>query len=294
MPFIAMGSICCIVIASFLGLCVGQVRQDVPLDQQLFFSTVRIHSSNESSSTSGSGFIFQHNSNNYIVTCRHVLSSATISTFFFTESINDAPRLFSGDKERRECSAVLSNLQSVVLYHPDSLVDVAIISLKYVLQSHLVRCSNKGGKPYFIPIPDSLIPTENEAKLLNFIQPILFIGYPTGLFDVRTNLPLARHGFTASPYILDWHDKSQFIIDASVFPGSSGSPVFVLEQGSYYAGNTMTVGKTRILFLGMLSAAYIPPIVVNQTTFINLGIAAKPKLILETLSFRNGNKKDEL
>ena len=55
---------------------------------------------------------------------------------------------------------------------------------------------------------------------------VIFVGYPQGLYDPVNYLPIIRRGFIASVPDIDFNGKGQIVIDAQVFPGSSGSPVF--------------------------------------------------------------------
>ena len=57
-------------------------------------------------------------------------------------------------------------------------------------------------------------------------EEIVFIGYPSGLRDEHNSTPLIRRGITASPIWNDFGNDPIFLIDAGVYPGSSGSPVF--------------------------------------------------------------------
>lgn len=56
---------------------------------------------------------------------------------------------------------------------------------------------------------------------------VIFAGYPAGYYDKFNNLPVIRTGSIASVPNLDFNGKGHILIDAQVFPGSSGSPVFV-------------------------------------------------------------------
>ena len=88
------------------------------------------------------------------------------------------------------------------------------------------------------------------------------------------------------------HTK-HILLDMACFPGSSGSPVFIMNQGSYATPSGITVGN-RIYLLGILfggpqytaqgilSFANVPNIpkpIVNIPT--NLGVAIKSSEILE-------------
>ncbi len=65
-------------------------------------------------------------------------------------------------------------------------------------------------------------------------EKIIFIGYPAGFYDKTNFLPVVRTGTISSIPSVDFNGKAQILIDAQVFPGSSGSPVFVPYQGKYH------------------------------------------------------------
>ena len=82
------------------------------------------------------------------------------------------------------------------------------------------------------------------------------IGYPNGLWDEANNLPLYRNGVLASNYKFDWNDQAVFIVDLSVFPGSSGSPIFLLDEKGYKTKNGTVLGRTRLKLLGIVYAVF--------------------------------------
>lgn len=107
--------------------------------------------------------------------------------------------------------------------HPEVSIDVA--------------CINVSNAYSVLPVGMRSIELEKFIDFkLDFIlagQRIMFIGYPKGFFDTVNFLPVARTGFIASIPGVDFEGKKQLLIDAQVFPGSSGSPVFI-EIGSTY------------------------------------------------------------
>lgn len=87
---------------------------------------------------------------------------------------------------------------------------------------------------------------------MTVVEPVVMIGYPSGLWDKANNLPLTRSGLTGSHPLLDWDHRRQFVVDLACFPGSSGSPVFLYESMMFKSGpNAFSVG-TRIVLLGVL------------------------------------------
>ena len=121
--------------------------------------------------------------------------------------------------------------------HPEQSVDVACINV-----------SNIYG---LVPVGMKSIELE---KFIDFDlgtilagQKIIFVGYPKGFFDDVNFLPVARSGFVASIPAVDFRNKKQLLIDAQVFPGSSGSPVFIEVNGNYKLLGIVTEVPIRAL-----------------------------------------------
>ena len=64
-------------------------------------------------------------------------------------------------------------------------------------------------------------------------------------------IPVIRQGITATPIWNNFKGDKVFLIDAGVFPGSSGSPVFIYNRGTYPTRDGIAVGS-RIKFVGIL------------------------------------------
>ena len=81
------------------------------------------------------------------------------------------------------------------------------------------------------------------------------IGYPNGIWDSVNNMPIFRKGTTATNPLIDYNGKKEIMIDIAAFPGSSGAPVLIFNEGGYRdkKGN-MYWGNSRIILLGVLYA----------------------------------------
>jgi hypothetical protein len=120
----------------------------------------------------------------------------------------------------------------------------------------------------------------------------VFIGYPNALYDKTNFTPIARRGYTATPVALDYCGTPSFLVDASVFPGSSGSPVFIYQEG-YRQGNSYMLGATRLLFVGVVASVQVqhdvgqiitgslPKIAFNQ--ILDLGLVFNWRAVIETV-----------
>lgn len=136
-----------------------------------------------------------------------------------------------------------------VFHHPDPEVDLCGIPLAWPMSLARERLLRK---PYVAGVPPEIIATEEQLASLRALEPVTMFGYPQGLWDSTHNLPLARRGMTASPPNVDFDGKPTFYVDLACFPGSSGSPVYVLDEGSYTNRAGQLVLMNRILLLGVL------------------------------------------
>jgi len=88
------------------------------------------------------------------------------------------------------------------------------------------------------------------------IEDIVFLWYPNDIGDDINNLPVTRRGITATPFAVDFCGEKQFLIDASVFPGSSGSPVFIYKSESYSTRSGGLVVGSQLDIVGIVSPVF--------------------------------------
>jgi len=222
-----------------------------------------------------------------LITNRHVLSPPGVGDAQLVQiitpgaSLNDQTIPDFGQKS----IAVAQSPKFVA--HPDTTVDVAVMSIHGLplLGTH---------QPFIKTIPVDMLINEPVLAQLDAIEQVTFIGYPNALHDTVNMTPIARRGWTATPISLDYDGQPKFLIDASVFPGSSGSPVLVVNTGGYTPRTGGLVMAGRIILLGIVSAVYqqaakgelvpalnLPKVTVHQA--MNLGIVYKARSILEAI-----------
>jgi hypothetical protein len=260
--------------------------------EQLLFSTVRIEADKASITEAGTSFIFsyEHDSKQYLflVTNKHVVNGAKIGRFFFTLTHDGQnPRI----GERFDIQ--VQDFQNAWVGHPDPSIDIAAMPLVPVLD----HIQQQGKQAFFRPIPHTLVPGNEQLADLDALEEVVFVGYPSGMFDAKNLMPILRRGTTATPPYLDYDGRKVFLVDASVFPGSSGSPVLICNQGSYSTKQGIAIG-TRVLFLGVIAQVVIreeegkivivaapsslTPIV-RTRQMIDLGIVYKSTTVIETV-----------
>lgn len=210
--------------------------------EQMLFSTVRLVASNNSTGT-GFFFNFAFNDNKIvpvIITNKHVVNNnqkEEVKFFLHTKS-GDAP-----DDEKINISFTTD-----WHFHPDQ--DLCFCFVAPLFQ----QIKNQKQKEIFhIPITENLIWDNTKLEELSAIEDVVMVGYPSGLWDQKNNLPLFRKGITSSHPATDFNNKNVGAVDMACFPGSSGSPIFVLNENGYTdkKGNSYLGGK-RLIFLGVL------------------------------------------
>jgi hypothetical protein len=262
--------------------------------EQLLFTTTRIETTRKDGSISvGTGSIVHYKVQNKgdifsLVTNKHVIKDTTEGNLLFNLTDKKVPLL--GERY----GVHISDFQNAWFGHSQEDIDVAVMPFSPVVNQLL----QNGNYIYFKTISTSLIPTEEQTGLIDAIEDIIFIGYPNNIYDRTNLLPIVRKGTTATPFLIDYEGKPAFLIDASIFPGSSGSPVFLCNTGSYsQKGGGMVIGN-RIFFLGIVSSVFtiqesnkiemvdvptgIQPIV-KTSQMVDLGLVYKSRVVVEVI-----------
>jgi hypothetical protein len=242
---------------------------NLSISEQLAYNTVRI----STDVGTGTGFIYRFAVNDSgvhvpaIVTNKHVIEDAEEGEFLLTLASDEGEPL---DTEHFSCKFDGFNKRWVL--HPTADVDLCAMPIAPILSA----MEKEGKKPFYIPIDGALIPSFGELEEFKLVEDILMVGYPNGLWDEVNNMPLFRRGISASHPKLDWNGRKEMLIDAACFPGSSGSPVFLFNEGGYVdkQGNT-NLGGTRFKLLGVL---YAGPqhTVEGEIEIVNVPIVDKP------------------
>jgi len=219
------------------------------ITEELMFVTARLESvvGNKVIGT-GTGFFYNHNVKSepgkhipLLVTNKHVVQGA------------DKVRLLMHKAKKEENSFTVNGYYTVDLLgswqeHPDGL-DLVAYSIAGVLR----EVEEKQDSVYKINIVGKIIPTSADEEDFSAVEDILMIGYPNGLWDSTNNLPIFRKGITATHPAVDFRGAPEFVIDAACFPGSSGSPVFLVNQGAFASKSSKSLKLgTRFFFLGVL------------------------------------------
>lgn len=172
--------------------------------------------------------------------------------------------------------------------HPDSDVDVTALPINDFRQ--------REPNIYYRSVGVGQILTDEQTPEMDAVEEVWMVGYPDGIHDTVNNLPVVRRGITATPFAVDYEGGPRFLIDASVFPGSSGSPVYLYDRLGMRLDENGVLnfgGPPRFFFLGILGAGYVrersglalavPTSAQVAAEMIDLGIVHKARTVVETI-----------
>jgi S1-C subfamily serine protease len=261
------------------------------ITKKLLFNTIRVDTVlDDGSEGSGTAFVVSHaharGTYTFIVTNRHLVDGVRRGGLVFTQKQNGQPAF--GHRFQLN----IEDFPHAWFMHPDPQVDLAIIPMRPLEQA----ARDQGVELYYHVIDSRLAPDAATTRALDALEEILFVGYPSGVWDQVNLMPILRRGTTATPMALDFEGRAEFLIDAAVYPGSSGSPVFVYQPDTQRPGQS--AGK-KFLFAGVVAAVFfreeanhlVPmPVPANNhgmvmgSEMIDLGLVIKSQAVIEVIN----------
>jgi hypothetical protein len=250
----------------------------ITLSEQLLFSTVRIEvRTKDGLSGTGTGFFFQFQVAEgqilpLIVTNKHVIEGSESGSFFLHESnTKDGKPAPSG----RFFGVRFDNFEKKWIRHPKEDVDLCAMPFAPIG----AQANAQGKNVFMISLGQDVIWTDESLSNLSAVEEVVMIGYPIGLWDEQNNLPIIRRGITATHPAIDFQGKSEGVVDIAAFPGSSGSPVLLLnESGIYHDKKRGNIVGHRSVFLGVL---YAGPIWTSEGEVVIREIPTKKQVLAQ-------------
>jgi len=180
-----------------------------------------------------------------VVTNKHVINGAVKGSFCLTLKGDNGEPLIG-----KHLKIEFDNFEAQCIKHPEEDVDLAVFLAGPILN----QAKQQGKEFFFTTLDEGIVPPEEFYEQISSMEDVVMIGYPNGIWDSKHNLPLIRKGITSTHPKYDFNGKPEFLIDAACFPGSSGSPVFLANLGTYFDKKGNTNVGTRLGLLGVLYA----------------------------------------
>lgn len=139
--------------------------------------------------------------------------------------------------------------------HPDPQVDVVAIKIDD-LQIKLVT-ENTGRKIIGgIQLSNSNMPSPQQPTI-EATTDVVICSYPHGFYDKENKFPIIKSGIISSSWGANFNGSPHFLVDAKLFPGSSGG--LVISKPADVAminGHLMHSKEKQYVFLGIYSGEY--------------------------------------
>ena len=179
-------------------------------------------------------------------------------------------------------------------FHPNDNFDIAVINITESVIKHNIKGSW---------LPYSLFATKDILKKENISigDEVFFLGYPDSIYDPRNIFPILRigiistiptEGYSFNERLRKLHGLPEtidgFLIDAHVFPGSSGSLVILKPQIATVTSQGTIFDRTKKnpYLLGIISGSLpIFDTVLESGQRIGIGIVYSADAIKETIEY---------
>lgn len=227
----------------------------------------------------GTSFLFGYDGLNCLITAKHVIFTKDGQ---LKKDVVAAVNKVGGGMNLIPLHTLVDTHKIGWSFHDDPEVDLAVIPIAIDTKQDDVK-----------KMPMTLFETFDN---ISEGDEVFFLGFPLGIVSpIRVN-PIVRGGIIASK-----RDNKTFLIDANVFPGNSGSPVFLRPTPFIFTPKGITIGKVRDpKFLGIISSyiPYIDKAISPQTGRVRvtfeensaLGVVYSTRYIEEMLSCDNFQK----
>ena len=228
----------------------------------------------------------------WVVTNRHVLIPRAHDREIRPEKLTFNLRKLDGANRLAWDPVVTEGdaINSLVRLHPDTSVDVAIINIAEIFTSR-IKQDQRYLPPRFISSANFVGKNKIEVEASS---DVLVVGFPRGFYDEVNLFPIVKSGIIASRWGVGFRGHPYFLIDAKLFPGSSGSVViskptdFVLENGKL-----MTNNEKQFAFLGIFSGeprqqeqpVTVGDLTITQNSGFDLGIVWYADLVEQIIDY---------
>ena len=192
----------------------------------------------------------------WVATNRHVLLPTINEKETVPEKITLYLRQINSHGHLEWLPTVLgkSHIESNTRFHSDRSVDVALINVYDQFISRLDH-GHKMATPTILHAEQQIGYNNITAEVGD---DVLVAGYPRGFYDDVNLFPIVKAGIIASRWGAPFRGQPYFLIDAKLFPGSSGSVVVSKPINmTIKDGRLMRSDEKQFALLGIFSGEYV-------------------------------------
>lgn len=257
--------------------------------EQMLHCTVRIEGAVGDKKNIGTGFLFAHDNEIYLVTNKHVVKPG-----FKGNAVFLASKFHQGDYPDYGHTVNLPITWDDFIGHPNNQVDVTVAKITQFMYDN---------NPFTFSFDIDYVPNRFDHNYILPQDEVYFVGYPKGIWDEKNCMPVTRKGIMATSYDLNYKGTPSFLIDGAVFEGSSGSPVFVFKRPPSTGRNLHPISDEKLFLMGILAAyeSTIDGVVqvdgrndIELKTYLNLGKVFQASTILESINALIKRESEEL
>lgn len=226
------------------------------ISERIFFSTVRINVETKAGhNVVGTGFlIFKSLKKNesivFLVAAKELINNSVFATLVFHEAEDKDISLL---KEKEKIHIRIGEKDWKNMWFSSSQSDAFVIAPIMPVFNFIQK--QLGKFCYFQPI--SITSTkEHQLADISLSEDILFLTYLDEDIIENEPMPVLGRAKLASTLSTKINDKPVFLINGPDTSSCAGSPVFILNEGSFMTKNGPVLGN-RFLFLGIMSGAII-------------------------------------
>jgi hypothetical protein len=225
------------------------------ISERIFFSTIKLNLEDKTGNcTTATGFFVSRSINKkevviFLVASKDLIKNSVSGTLAFHEAIdnqslnvkeNENLHIRIGEKDWKDmwfCSSTT-----------DDFVIAPIMPIVNFIESKL------GKFCFFQPI--DLISSSKNDQLndISLSEDILFLAYPSEIVPEDEYMPVLGRAKLATPLFKKFDNKPEFLIHSISSPNVAGSPVFILNEGSFMTNHGQILGN-RFLFLGITNGS---------------------------------------
>lgn len=189
----------------------------------------------------------------YLITNHHValprINECEVIPDYFVFNLRE---IINNKVEWVPISLNQADLKQRMLLHQNTNVDVVAIKVDDLIID-IIR--NNPNRKFIIggSLSNDNLPS-NSPLNIDVTSDIIVASYPRGFYDITNKFPIVKSGIISSGWGLHFNNNPVFLIDAQLFPGSSGGLVISKPTNiAMIEGKLMHCNEKQFVFLGVYS-----------------------------------------